>query len=207
MIIKNIQVGQIGTNCYLFGDEETKVCAVVDPGDEAPRVAQMVRDSGMELSYILVTHGHFDHVLAVSDLLEFYPNAKVYIHQDEVNVSRIPNNYMKLYPVEGLETYKDGDSLTLGSLTIEVLNTPGHSPGSVVLKVSDALFTGDTLFQGACGRTDFAGGSYSEMLRSLKRLHDLPGDYKVYPGHEGFSTLETERKRNPYMQEAVKSAR
>ncbi|MDF2838665.1 MAG: hypothetical protein K0S60_368 [Evtepia sp.] len=207
MIVKHIQVGQIGTNCYLFGDETAKVCAVVDPGDQAHQIAKMVNDSGLNLQYILVTHGHFDHVLAVPELLEFYPNAQVYIHRSEVNERKLPNNYMQMPLVPNLHYYEEGDTLPLGSLTIEVMHTPGHSLGSVVLRVEDVLFSGDTLFQGACGRTDFAGGSYSEMLHSLKRLHDLPGNFQVYPGHEGFTTLEQERKRNNYMLEAVNSLR
>lgn len=207
MIIKHIQVGQIGTNCYLFGDETAKVCAVVDPGDEVNLIAKMINDSGLKLLYILVTHGHFDHVLAVPALLELYPDAKVYIHRSEVNEKRLPNNYMQMPVVPNLSYYDEGDTLFLGALTIEVMHTPGHSLGSVVLRVEDVLFSGDTLFQGSCGRTDFAGGSYNEMLHSLKRLHDLPGNFQVYPGHEAFTTLEQERKRNNYMQEAVNSLR
>ena len=106
--------------------------------------------------------------------------------------------------MDDLNYYDEGDTLTLGSLTIEVLHTPGHSLGSVVLKVGDALFCGDTLFAGSCGRTDLRGGSYEEILTSLKRLAELEGDYHVLPGHESFSTLERERKTNPYIREAMK---
>lgn len=207
MIVKNIQVGQIGTNCYLFGDEETKVCALVDPGDQAPRILQMVSESGMELVSIFVTHGHFDHCLAVSDLLEVYPDVPVYIHAAEVNATRIPNNYMQMMPCKNLHTIQEGDRFFVGNLEVDILNTPGHSPGSLILRVGNALFAGDTLFQGSCGRTDFYNGSYEEMLVSLKRLHDLPGDYTVYPGHEAFTTLAREREHNNYMREAVKRVR
>lgn len=203
MIVKNIQTGQLGTNCYLFGDEETKLCAVVDPGDEAPRIAALVRESGMELRYILVTHGHYDHVLAVADLQKTYPDAMVCVHPSEVNQTRIPNNYMQMPPVARQKDLHDGDSLPLGRLTIEVLNTPGHSPGSLCFLVGDALFAGDTLFQNSCGRTDFHGGSFAEMMQSLRRLHDLKGDYRVFPGHEAPSTLSAERQSNPYMREAL----
>ena len=96
--------------------------------------------------------------------------------------------------------YDEGDTVELGHLKIDVLRTPGHTPGSVTLRVEDVLFTGDTLFRGSCGRTDFPGGSFGDMQRSLKRLADLPGDYRVYPGHEGSSTLDYERKYNPFMQ-------
>ncbi len=203
MIVKNIQVGQIGTNCYLFGDENAKVCAVVDPGDEPRRIAKMVLDSGMELRYIFVTHGHFDHCLGVPGLLEIYPQAQVYIHPEEVDHSGAAMNYMKLPALPGLNYYNEGDSLTLGSLTIQVMNTPGHSKGSVSLLVGDHLFAGDTLFRGSCGRTDFAGGSFREMQQSLKRLSQLPGNPAVYPGHEGTTTLDAERARNPYVREAL----
>lgn len=203
MFLQHTNVGQIQTNCFLFGDEEAKVCALVDPGDEAPRLAKMVRDSGMTLQYILITHGHFDHCLAVPELVKLFPEVKVYANENEVDKAGFPNNYMQLPLVPNLNYYKEGDTLKLGDLEIKVLNTPGHSKGSMVLLVGEHMFAGDTLFAGGCGRTDFAGGSYIEMLASLKRLAQLEGDYKVYPGHESFTTLERERARNPYMQEAL----
>lgn len=203
MMVKQMQVGQIGTNCYIFGDEKEKVCAVVDPGDNAEKICKVIRDTGMELKYILLTHGHFDHVLGVPGVALEFPNAKVYIHREEVNWEKVPQNYMQMDPIPGLQHYGEGDTLKLGSLNIEVMSTPGHSPGSVVLKVGNALFCGDTLFQGSCGRTDFPGGSYGQILGSLKRLVSLPGDYQVFPGHEGVTTLEKERRNNYFVQEAL----
>lgn len=203
MVIKSLQVGQIGTNCYIFGDEKAGVCAIVDPGDEAKRIARAVTETGWEPRYLLLTHGHFDHVLAVEQLHELYPQAEIYIHKGEVNWKNIPQNYMQMTPVEGMHTYDEGDTLPLGEFTIEVMRTPGHSPGSVVLKVADCLFAGDTLFAGSCGRTDFVGGSYGQMLASLKRLVELPGDFRVFPGHEGPTTLEQERKNNYFVREAL----
>ena len=102
-----------------------------------------------------------------------------------------------------LTYYDEGDRVMVGSIPVDVLHTPGHSKGSVVLKAGDILFTGDTLFRGSMGRTDFPGGSYEEIMASLKRLAALPGDYRVCPGHEGLSTLETERRQNYYMRAAV----
>ena len=104
----------------------------------------------------------------------------------------------------GLKHYKEGDTLTLGSLTIQVMETPGHSPGSVTLRVGDVLFTGDTLFCGSCGRTDLRGGSYEQIMASLKRLGELEGDFHVCPGHDRTSTLEQERRYNPFLMEAMR---
>lgn len=203
MLIKSLQVGQIGTNCYIFGDESAGVCAIVDPGDEAKRIARAVTETGLEPQFIFLTHGHFDHVMAVGELHKLYPQAEIYIHKGEVNWSNIPQNYMQMSPVEGIHTYDEGDQLTLGDLSIQVMRTPGHSPGSVVLKVADCLFAGDTLFAGSAGRTDFVGGSYGQMLASLKRLAELPGDFRVFPGHEGSTTLDRERKSNYFLREAM----
>ncbi|MEG2000226.1 MAG: MBL fold metallo-hydrolase [Evtepia sp.] len=203
MIIKQLQVGEIGTNCYIFGDETKGVCAVVDPGGNADRIAQVITDMGMELQYILLTHGHFDHVLGLPALRKVFPNAAVWIHRDEVAGDHPQDRHMKLPMQKDLHFYDEGDSLLLGTLTIHVLHTPGHSPGSVVLQVEDVLFCGDTLFCGSCGRTDFVGGSYPRILQSLRRLAELPGDFRVYPGHESSTTLERERHQNGYVMEAL----
>ena len=202
MKVKMMQVGPIGTNCYILEDEKARVAAIIDPGDEADQILSVMQEEDVSVEYILLTHGHYDHTTAVPELHKAYPQAKIYIHQADANGAG-----SRLFPlagqVEGLLTYDEGDTLTLGSLTIEVLHTPGHSKGSVTLRVGDVLFTGDTLFAGSCGRTDLAGGSYEEILASLKRLGELEGNFHVLPGHEGTSTLDQERKFNPYMREAM----
>ena len=136
------------------------------------------------------------------ELHKALPGAKIYIHRADANGAG-----STLFPlagqVEGLRNYDEGDTLTLGSLTIEVLHTPGHSKGSVTLKVDDVLFTGDTLFCGSCGRTDLSGGSYEEIMESLKCLGRLEGDFHVCPGHDVTSTLERERRSNPFLREAL----
>ncbi len=202
MQVKVLQVGPIGTNCYLLEDEKAHVAAVIDPGDEAGRILQVIKDDGMDVKYILLTHGHYDHTTAVPELHQALPQAEIYIHKADANGAG-----SRLFPLAGqipdLKFYDEGDALTLGELTIQVLHTPGHSKGSVTLKVGDVLFCGDTLFAGSCGRTDLAGGSYDEIMASLKKLGELPGDCHVCPGHDVTSTLERERRSNPFLREAM----
>lgn len=202
MKVSVMQVGPIGTNCYFLQDEESGLMAIIDPGDDWERILHQVKKAEGEVKYILLTHGHYDHTTAVPDLVKALPGVQVYIHQADANGAG-----SQLFPlasqVKDLNNYDEGDTLPLGSLTIEVLHTPGHSKGSVTLKVGDVLFTGDTLFCGSCGRTDLRGGSYEEIMASLKRLGELEGDFHVCPGHDRTSTLERERKYNPFLLEAM----
>ena len=200
MQIKRMQVGPIGTNCYILEDE--KKIAVIDPGDEAERILEVLEETEGTVAYILLTHGHYDHTTAVPELHKALPEAKIYIHQADANGAG-----SRLFPLAGqvddLLLYDEGDALPLGSLTIEVLHTPGHSKGSVTLKAGDVLFTGDTLFAGSMGRTDLSGGDEEEIMASLKRLGELEGDFTVCPGHMQTSTLDQERKTNPYLRMAM----
>lgn len=203
MKMDSIQVGPIMTNCYLLCDETAGVCCVIDPGDEPARVEQMVQRSGCRLQYILLTHGHFDHCTGVAGMLERHPELPVYICEKDVTDGASSEMQFTRLPEKNQRYYQDGDTLTLGSLTISVLETPGHTPGSVCLLVGDVMFAGDTLFRGSCGRTDFPGGDYRAMLRSLGRLGRLEGNYRVYPGHEQPTDLAFERRFNPYMQQGM----
>ena len=202
MKVKVMQVGPIGTNCYILEDEETGKAAIIDPGDEANRILKVIREDGVEVEKILLTHGHYDHTTAVPALHKALPQAAIYIHQADANGAG-----SRLFPlagqVKGLRYYGEGDTVTMGSLTIQVMETPGHSPGSVTLKVGDVLFTGDTLFCGSMGRTDLQGGSYNQIMASLKRLGGLEGDFYVCPGHDSTTTLEQERQQNPFLREAM----
>lgn len=203
MKVKVMQVGPIGTNCYLLEDDRTGKAAVIDPGDEADRILQQLKADRVDVDYILLTHGHYDHTTGVPQLHAALPQAKVYIHAADANGAG-----SRLFPLAGqvkdLHTYDEGDTLPLGGLTIRVMHTPGHSKGSVTLQVEDVLFTGDTLFAGSCGRTDLAGGSYEEIMASLARLAQLEGNYHVCPGHDVTSTLARERQFNPFVEEALR---
>ena len=201
MQIKMMQVGPLGTNCYLLEDEKSKLAAVVDPGGDAPRILSQAQADGVEVKMILLTHAHFDHTGGVAELCASLPGVPVYLHPADAALVG-----SDVFPAIGAATvpYEDGDTVQLGELAIQVLHTPGHTPGGVCLLVGDALFTGDTLFQGSMGRIDFEGGSYEDIMASLARLAHLPGDFRVLPGHMDASTLERERKTNYYIREALR---
>ncbi len=203
MKIKSMQVGELATNCYILVDETEKKAAVIDPGDEADRILAELNKLDAQVEYILLTHGHFDHIGAVVQLHQALPQTKVYLHRAD---SRGTGFHVVplVDQVADLLYYDDGDTLILGSLTIHVIHTPGHTPGGVTLQVEDVLFTGDTLFYGSMGRSDFPGGNTAQLFASLKKLAQLEGDYQVLPGHDMTTTLDRERRSNVFMLEALK---
>ena len=201
MKVQSLQVGAIETNCYILCDEETNVCAVIDPGDEGRRIASAVRGTGCRLAAILLTHGHYDHTEGIAELRTVYPGTPVYLNHADTPEGGAPE---MLFPrVPGTIDYGDGDKVQIGSLTVEVIATPGHTRGSVSLRCGTALFSGDTLFAGDCGRTDLWGGDMNQMERSLGKLGCLDGNLTVYPGHMEASTLEQERKWNPWLRHGM----
>ena len=202
MDIQILQVGPIGTNCYLLCDETEKLCAVVDPGGDAARVAAAVVDTGCAPCAILLTHGHYDHTGGVAELRAKWPDVPVYLnHRDQYEGDAYLQQLFP--PVPGAKDYDEGDTIQVGGLTVDVMATPGHSEGSVTLRCGDVLLCGDTLFAGSCGRTDFPVGSVKKIMASLKRLGSLEGDLQVYPGHMETSTLDQERSWNPYLHQAM----
>ena len=202
MKIQALQVPPIGTNCYLLLDEETGKGAIIDPGGAGAAIADAAEEMGMTPVAIFLTHGHYDHTGAVKELREKYPHVSVYLHAADAAMTKRVDSLMP--DVGETVAYNEGDEIAVGGLTVHVYHTPGHSQGSVTLEVGDVLFTGDTLFQGSCGRTDLAGGSPELMAKSLKRLAGLEGNRHVLPGHEGFSTLEEERANNYWIAYALK---
>lgn len=200
MNIITMPLGALQTNCYLVCDEKNGVCAVIDPGAFGDRILARAQEAGMRIGAILLTHAHFDHTGGLKVLHAALPDVKIYVHpNDSDNNTNMSHGHL-VYT----DTYREGDTVTVGDLAFTVMETPGHTPGSVCLRCESALFSGDTLFAGACGRTDFPGGSGSAMLTSLRRLAELDGNFDVYPGHGKSSALDDERRYNPYLREAMR---
>jgi len=194
MHIVTMPLGAYQTNCYLLWQDGQDSCLVIDPGYEPERVLQQADRLGKQIEAILLTHGHFDHVGGVRQLAAD-TDCNVYLCQQDLSMPQ----QMTAGPLYYTHTYGEGDTLTLAGITLQVLHTPGHTPGSVCLMAEDALFSGDTLFEGSCGRTDLPGGDTATILASLARLRQLPGDYRVFPGHGPATTLSEERRFNPYL--------
>ena len=192
--IQVIPLGSYQTNCYLVWGENCDSCVVIDPGFEPETVLLKAQQLGKKIEAILLTHGHFDHVGGVKEIAQA-TGCRVYICPEE---QAMPQQWTagELYYTH---TYCEGDIVELAGVSFRVLHTPGHTPGSVCLMAEDRIFSGDTLFQSSCGRTDLPGGSWSEITKSLKRLAALEADYTVYPGHGPATTLADEKKYNPYM--------
>ena len=193
--IRTLPLGAYQTNCYLAWDESSDTCVVIDPGYEPERVLLEAKRLGKKIAAILLTHGHFDHVGAVRDIAAD-TDCDVYLCEADLSMPA----QMTAGPLYYTKLCAEGDRLELAGLSFKVLHTPGHTPGSVCYLCENAIFSGDTLFWGSCGRTDLPGGSWSTIRTSLLRLKDLKGDYEVYPGHGDATTLNFERKYNPYMQ-------
>lgn len=203
MLIKTIPVGQLETNCYVVTNEETLECVVIDPGDESNTILDYLEANRLKCRAILLTHGHYDHVGAV-DAVEEETGAPVYMNERDDRRNAADAHLPYSLKTNG-RSYDDGDAVEAAGLRFQVLATPGHTRGSVTLLCGDALFTGDTLFKGSCGRTDLPGGDMDQELASLRRLCLLPGDYEVYPGHMDPSTLERERAFNYYCRVALRA--
>ena len=186
-------LGAYQTNCFAIRDADSKSCCVIDPGYRADLILDYLEREKLTLDAILLTHGHFDHVGAVRDIVA-ETGCRVYIHAADLNLPPM----FTAGPLYFTHTYDEGDTLNLSGLEITVLHTPGHTPGSVCLLVENFLFSGDTLFAGSCGRTDI-GGDWATIQKSLGRLAGIEADFTVYPGHGESTTLAREKRYNPYM--------
>ncbi|MBI2862683.1 MAG: MBL fold metallo-hydrolase [Chloroflexi bacterium] len=205
MILEQLIVGPIEENCYIFGDEETKEAVIVDPGDEALLILDRVKQLGMTVTRILNTHGHVDHIAALADLKEQLgvPNA---IHEADAPLLARPNREALIWlgrtlpKMDADQLLHDGDTIPVGKLNLEVIHTPGHSPGGVCYHYDGILFSGDTLFAMGIGRFDTPGGDVNKLLASITtRLFALPDETVVYPGHGPSTTIGNERRYNPFV--------
>ena len=192
--IHTLPLGDYQTNCYILHQEGNRDCVVIDPGYEPEIILSYLSEKGLTLQAILLTHGHFDHVGAVRELAA-QTDCQVYLNPKELAMPPM----LTAGPLYYTNTYGEGDRLDIAGISFRVLETPGHTPGSVCLVAENNLFSGDTLFRGSCGRTDLPCGDHRAMTESLKRLAALREDYNVYPGHGSNTTLAREQKTNPYL--------
>ena len=204
--IKQIDVGYMGSNCYLLTTQE-KNALVVDPGGDMSNLMAEIDQEGLTLCYILLTHAHYDHIGGVNALVEKYHPQVVLGKEDEdmaldahLNLSA-RGKLVKGFTITPTKLVQEGDVITLDEVSLKVLETPGHTKGGVCYLCEDVLFSGDTLFRGDIGRCDLYGGNLDTMMKSLKKLKDLPGNYKVLPGHSSATDLQREREYNRYMKQ------
>ena len=204
--IGRIPLGSMGTNCYFVYRENVKDAIVFDPGDSGAALYDKLKDNGINVKAIFLTHGHFDHVYGVKELKE-KSGAKVYACKDELELLRDPELNVsammgRLVTVEPDELFADGDTYDLCDMTFQVIATPGHTAGGACFYFKEAgiLIAGDTLFEGSVGRTDFPTGSMKTLVDSInKKLMELPDNTRVYPGHGGTTSIGDERQNNPFI--------
>ena len=205
MIIEKLEVGMIMANCYIVGCEKTRQAVVIDPGDEGDRILYRLADNKLTVAYIINTHGHFDHVGANKQLKDA-TGADLLIHEADAPMLSMLSEMAESFgmamdnspPPD--RTLKDGDKITFGDITMDVIHTPGHTPGGISLVTDKKAFVGDTLFAGSIGRTDFPGGDFNTLIESIqKRLFPLGDDVTVYCGHGPETTIGMERRTNPFV--------
>lgn len=207
MILETLVVGPLQTNCYILGDEKSKDAVVIDPGGDFEEIEQKLRRLSLKVKYIVLTHGHFDHTDALARIKKA-TGAEVLIHSADANMLSSSGRVQPVFLETGTKacpadrTLTEGDKIKFGAYELEVLHTPGHTPGGISLVVDKMIFVGDTLFCGSVGRTDLPGGSYEQLMHSINnKLLSRPDECLVYPGHGPSSTIGKERESNPFLNE------
>ena len=200
MTIHTLPLGAYQTNTYILENEGR--CVIIDPGYAPDTILRFLAQRDLTANAIMLTHGHFDHVGAVEKILEA-TGCRLWLSEKDWQQGADPAS-LSFYPLANhnlpnMRFFAEGDEISAADMTFTVLETPGHTPGSVCLLIENALFTGDTLFAGSCGRTDLPGGSWTTIQDSLRRLSALSDALRVYPGHGDSTTLAAEKQYNPYM--------
>ncbi|MDY6825882.1 MAG: MBL fold metallo-hydrolase [Bacillota bacterium] len=202
LIVKSLTVGMFATNCYLIGCTKTGEGIVIDPGAQGKKIIETIASLGLKVKYILNTHGHIDHIGANGKLKDELA-ASIYLHERDLPLYENPGYGLKIILKKQPRPdffINDGDRITVGTINLTVLETPGHTPGSVSFLTDKKLFCGDTLFAGSVGRTDLIGGSHAELMCSIKRkLLTLSPDTEVFPGHGPTTIISDEIRNNPYI--------
>lgn len=214
MIHEVLVVGALQCNCSILGDEETREAIVIDPGDEVDRILAILKKHNLKVKYILNTHAHFDHVGNCCELKEA-TGAEIWLHKADLSIYESAPRQAALFAMYGVKPIRmtavdqfmrDADGVRVGKIAAHVIHTPGHTPGSLSLRVPgsarEVLFAGDTLFNGSIGRTDLPGGDFRQILKSIKdRLFTFDDDTEVWPGHGPKTTIGWERRTNPFLQD------
>lgn len=205
MIFEGMAVGSYYANCYIVGSDSTKEAAIIDPGADFNRIDKRIIELGLKPKIIILTHAHGDHIGAVTDFVNKY-GTKVYIHKEDAEMLRDGSkNFTKALTGKSISIIadvelKDNDEIKLGDLNFEIIHTPGHTRGGICIKVGNIMMTGDTLFNKSIGRTDFPGGSFDEIINSIKeKIFKYNDDTIIYPGHNSPSTIKSEKMGNPFV--------
>jgi hydroxyacylglutathione hydrolase len=205
LILKALVVGPLETNCYILGDEKSKEAVVIDPGGDFAEIDGQLKELDLKVKYIVLTHGHFDHTGALGKLKKA-TDAEVLVHPEDIPMLSSGGGAQAFlletgnHPVTADGTIQEGDLIQFGQYQLQVLHTPGHTAGGISLLTDKMLFVGDSLFCGSIGRTDLPGGSYQQLIESIKsKLLSKGDDYAVYPGHGPVTSIGEERRRNPFL--------
>jgi glyoxylase-like metal-dependent hydrolase (beta-lactamase superfamily II) len=205
MILIRLVVGPLQVNCFILADDKTREAVVIDPGDDASDILKIIGEKGLKVRYIVNTHAHFDHVGANTAIKEA-TGAELLLHEADAPVLATVSHQSRSFGMNPVSSpaadrlLKHGDIIAAGEVSLKVLHTPGHTPGGISLLEQGMVFTGDALFAGSIGRTDFPGGDLMTLLRSIKtHLMTLPDDTKVFSGHGPASTIGEERRENPFL--------
>lgn len=204
LIFQKLEVGAFASNCYIVGCPQTKEGIVIDPGGEGKYIIKRIKELDLDIKYIINTHAHIDHIGANEEVKDAF-KVPVLVHEAEASMYRSPQASLALFMGKSKlsppdRTLTEGDILEVGTLKIKIIGTPGHTAGSITLDINGVLFTGDTLFNFSIGRTDLPGGSYRQIIQSIKnKIMPYPDETKVFPGHGPATTVGEERRFNPFL--------